>query len=357
MSAPHLTGPVVVVGAGLIGTSIGMALSRAGVPVYVHDVDRAAAHIAASRGAGIDAEPPPEVQVVVVATPPERLGEEIARATKEWPEAFVTDTGSVKGPVLADAAAAGADVSRYAGGHPMAGSERSGPLAGDPELFRGRSWAVTPHVESSPAAVHLVEQLAGTCGAVVVRLDIDDHDAAVARTSHLPHVMASLVAGRLPDAPSRHLTLSGQGLRDVTRIAAGQPHLWRQILSANGTRLAQLLREVQAEVGRWAEALESDDATTVEGLLEKGVAGTTVIPGKHGGPPLPLATVPVAIPDRPGALADLFTHASEAAVNIEDLRIDHDPGRAYGLVEIDVEADEADVLAEALRARGWAVHR
>ena len=105
----------------------------------------------------------------------------------------------------------------------MAGSERSGPLAASAALFDGRPWAVTPHPTADPAAVALVEELADRCGAVLVRLPPEEHDRAVARTSHLPHLLAVLVAGQLADAPGAHLALSGQGVRDVTRVAGSDP--------------------------------------------------------------------------------------------------------------------------------------
>lgn len=354
---PSLSGPVLVVGAGLIGTSVGLALSRRGIQVHLRDNTPTTAHIAASRGAGFDSEPTRPPELVVVATPPDLLGMQVAEATREFPTAVVTDTCSVKTRVLADARSAGAVLDRYVGGHPLAGSERSGPLAAAADLFEGRSWAITPHEDSRPDAVETVAGLVDACGGLVVRLDAGEHDAAVARTSHLPHVMAAVVAASLRGVPGQHLALSGQGLRDVTRIAAGEPGLWRQILGANAAPVAALLRRVHADLGDLADALEAGDTAPVEELLKAGVAGTVAIPGKHGGPPLELTPVTVAIPDRPGSLAELFAVAGEAGVNIEDLRIDHDPARAYGLVEIDVAPDHADVLAAALRARGWTVHR
>ena len=130
----------------------------------------------------------------------------------------------------------------------MAGSERSGPLAATAALFDGRPWAVTPHAGSDPAAVAAVDALARLCGAEPVRLTPLEHDRAVARTSHLPHLLAVLAAGQLADAAPEHLSLSGQGVRDVTRIAAGDPGLWRQILRANQPAVTEVLREVEGSL-------------------------------------------------------------------------------------------------------------
>lgn len=352
-----LPGPVLVVGAGLIGASVAMALERAGVTTYVKDVDAVVARVAASRGAGSDGDLEGSPTLVVVATPPDQLGAEILSALRSFPDAVVTDVGSVKVKPLDEVVSAGVDASRYVGGHPMAGSERSGPLASAADLFDGRTWAVTPHPRSSNVAVRRVEELATTCGGLVVQLSPEDHDLAVARTSHLPHLLSVLTAARLVDAPGHHLALTGQGLRDVTRIASGDPGLWQQIVSANAAPLCDLLVQVRADVEDLIASLESADAEGVESLLKSGRAGTAVIPGKHGGPSQLLATLDVHIPDQPGALARLFADARDSGVNIEDLRMDHDPGRAYGLIELDVSEDSIDVLVGLLSSRGWVVHR
>ncbi len=352
-----LTGPVLVVGAGLIGASVGMALGRAGVKTYLVDTDASIAHVAASRGAGSDDPAPDDVALVVVATPPDQLGAEIGRALSAYPDAVVTDVGSVKVRPLADLIAGGVEAGRYVGGHPMAGSEKAGPMASAPDLFDGRAWAVVPHEASSALAVATVEWLAATCGAVVTRMAAGEHDQAVARISHLPHLVAALAAGQLGSAPAEHLALSGQGLRDVTRIAGGDPALWRQIVAANAAPLTELLLSVRDGIDELVASLEDGDTERLEAVLIAGVAGTAAIPGKHGGPSLTLAEVTVAIPDEPGALARLFADTGEAGVNIEDVRIDHDPARAYGLVELDVSADSADRLVDALGTRGWSAHR
>jgi prephenate dehydrogenase len=352
-----LDGPVLVVGAGLIGTSVAMALVRAGVAVHLRDLDPTVALVAASRAGASDAPPASAPSVVVVATPPDDLAETVGAARAEFPAAVVTDVGSVKSAVLEELLGRGADVGRYVGGHPMAGSERSGPLASAPDLFDGRSWAVVPHAASSADAVATVEAVAWSCGGVVVRMTAEQHDLAVARVSHLPHLVAAVTAGLLEGAPEEHLALSGQGLRDVTRVAASDPALWRQIVGANAVALAPLVAELRDRLDELHTALRTEQAETVEKALAAGVAGASAVPGKHGGPSLDLTQVTVAIPDRPGALAELFAHVGEAGVNIEDMRIDHDPGRAFGHVELDISASHADGLVEALTERDWTAHR
>jgi prephenate dehydrogenase len=352
---PTLTGPVEVVGAGLLGTSIGLACRRAGVEVVLTDPSSEHLRTASGLGAGRLRTPEDRPRLVVVAVPPDHLGAEIARAL-ETTDAVVTDVGSVKtGPLAAVAGVPG--VERYVGGHPMAGSERSGPLAASAALFDGRPWAVTAHAASAPDAVALVEELVRVCGAVAVRLSPEEHDRAVARTSHVPHLLASLVAARLAEAPAQHLALSGQGVRDVTRVAGGDPALYGQIVAANAGAVLDLLAEVRDQLDILIGAVAEADRDVVEGVLEQGVAGTRAIPGKHGGPARPTRSVFVSVPDHPGELARLFADAGASEVNIEDIHIDHDPGRPVGLVELVVDDTRADHLLESLESRGWVTHR
>ena len=295
--------------------------------------------------------------LVVVAVPPDHLADAVAEALSTT-DAVVTDVGSVKAAPLAAVRArvSAADLTRYVGSHPLAGSERSGPLAAAERLFEGRPWAVTSHETSAPAAEAAVVALAQLCGATPFFFSPQEHDDAVARTSHVPHVVASLMAGALADAPAAHLSLSGQGVRDVTRVAAGDPRLWQQILTANAAPVAGLLREVGAQLDRLVTALEHAERPALAEILTRGVDGNAAIPGKHGGPPVEETGVFVLVPDHPGELARLLADVGAIGVNLEDLHIDHDPGRPTGLVELRVAVAEADHLRAALADRGWAGH-
>jgi prephenate dehydrogenase len=355
--AGEVADPVLIVGTGLIGTSIGLALRRHGTATYLRDADPTVAHIAASRGAGNDQPLPEQPQLVVVATPPDSLAAVIARSLVEFPLATVTDVGSVKSQAYEDLLARGLPLDRYVGSHPMAGSERSGPFAASADLFEGRSWALVLRDDSDPEAARKVTALVTACGAVAVPLDTYQHDRAVALVSHVPHVAAALVARQLAHAAAEDLRLSGPGVRDVTRIAAGDPALWRQILTANAAAVTQLLSRLRNDLDEMIESLSTREGSRVESLLAGGVVGAASVPGKHGGPSVELAAVTVAIPDAPGALARLFADVDAAKVNIEDVRIDHDPARAYGLVELDVMASAVDGLGAALTGRGWTLHR
>ena len=353
-----LTGPVEIVGTGLIGTSIALACRRAGLEVLLSDVNGEHVRTASGLGAGRAKSHHDLPQLVVVAVPPDHLGEAVAAALAVG-DAVVTDVGSIKSAPRREAArmASPSALTRYVGSHPMAGSERSGPLAASAALFDGRPWAVTPHETSAPEAVAVVEALVELCGAVPVRLVPEEHDRAVARISHLPHLLAVLMAGRLAGAPADHLSLSGQGVRDVTRVAASDPLLWQQIVTANREAVAALLTEVRGDLDRLITAVDSGEREELAVLLARGVDGTRAIPGKHGGPPAPTRSVYVSVPDHPGELARLFADAGESGVNIEDVHIDHDPGRPVGLVELVVAESSAEHLLGSLESRGWVTHR
>lgn len=345
---------VLVIGCGLIGTSIGLALREHGVDVHLDDISRSNLELAVSRGAG-SPEPLATPDLVVVAVPPSQVAETVAHALETWPDAVVTDVASVKADLATSIATLrGAD--RYVGSHPMAGSERSGPMAAYGRLFEGRPWAVTPLDGAGERSVKLVESVAQLVGAVPITMDAASHDRAVALVSHVPHVLSVLAAARLADAPPSHLSLAGAGLRDVTRIAASDSALWSDILRSNAGEVRVLLERVREDLDGLIDALDSD-APSVSEVLESGRAGTRLIPGKHGERPAELATVFVPIADHPGELSRLMAHTGESDVNIEDLRIDHELGRPVGLVEIAVLTDRADALVEALTARGWSAYR
>jgi len=346
----------VVVGAGLVGASIGHALTATGWRVHLVDAIPSHAAVAAGLGAGTaSAADPAEVGLVVVAVPPRAIADVVGESLQRYPDATVTDVGSVKAGVLDALWERPVDLTRYVGSHPMAGSHHSGPVTADGELFVDRTWVVTPHRKSSEHATAAVVELVRACRARLVTLDVDDHDAAVARVSHLPHLVSVLMAGHLTNVPEEDLVLAGQGLRDVTRIAGGDPGLWQQIVRANSTAVLRELRQVAVSLDRLISAVETPADPALGRELERGVDGTRRIPGKHGAAAVPYEPVVVAIPDQPGALARLFGDVEEAGVNVEDITIEHDASRQLGYLTISVQPERAEGLAVAMRDGGWTV--
>ena len=220
MTESRLTGPIKIVGTGLIGTSIGLALRSKGLEVLLEDASPAVLSLAVDFGAGSKFQSGIEPQLVVVCTPPDVTAQVIASELLTHQKATVTDVASVKGTVLTALKKQGIELSNYVGSHPMAGREQTGALAGRGDLFTGRPWVITPNEESSKDSVSLVEALANDLGASVVLMDPFEHDRAVALVSHAPQILSSLLAARLASADSADVSLAGQGLRDTTRIAA-----------------------------------------------------------------------------------------------------------------------------------------
>ena len=345
--------PALVIGTGLVGASVAQALTREGITVHLQDKVSSHARVAASRGAGTTAAPvPAEVRLVVVAVPPNALPAVIHKALDAYPHATVTDVGSVKGTVLAALRKTDADLARYVGSHPMAGSQHVGPLTARADLFVDRTWVVTPHDTSAAHAVLDVAEVARLCGARRVTMGAAHHDEAVAQVSHLPHLVSVLMAGTLTRVPPEHLRLAGQGVRDVTRIAGSDPKLWQQIIGANAVAVRHELEEIQADLAGLIAALDAGDVTA---LLERGLEGTRALPGKHGLTATSYAHVVVEIPDEPGSLARLFADIQAAGVNVEDVSIDHDLEREVGWLSVQVAPERADDLATAMTTAGWTV--
>lgn len=372
----HLHGPVLVIGAGLLGASIGLGLSHRGYTVYISDISPTTEAVAEDIGAGTslralahewqgkegqDAPAQLELapQLVVVAAPPDVTADLVVRALADYPASFVIDIASVKSGILSAVREAGADASRYLGTHPMAGREKSGPVAARGELFSARPWVLCDHETVRPELVKVAQQVATELGSTITHMDVEEHDRTVALISHVPQVMSSLLASRLQDTSLYALGLAGQGLRDTTRIAASDPGLWVQILSANAEPVVQTLYGVREDLERLISTLEAPTAAgarlDIAQLMSEGNSGVARIPGKHGGSPSAFAQLTVLVDDTPGTLARLLVEIGELGVNLEDLRLEHSPGAQVGMAEISVNPNEHEKLIEDLTSRGWKV--
>jgi len=349
-----------IIGTGLIGTSVGLALRRADWLVTLEDHSHDNLMLAVHCGAGYSWQPPdPAPDIVVVATPPGDTAATLARASEQWPDATLTDVASVKAHPLAEAVRSGGDARRLVGGHPMAGREISGPGGARADLFDDRVWVLCPTDATSAKRIDAVENMVRVCGAIAIRMAPDRHDEAVALTSHAPQVLSSVLAARLVGADDDAVGVAGQGLRDMTRIAESDPALWQAILTLNATPVAGVLREVIADLTHMVEALDSpdvnDDRLVITDALVRGVQGRSRIPGKHGNDRREYVVVSVLVRDEPGELARLFVAAGELGINLEDVRIEHVLGRPSGLIDLSVKAEVAVALQIGLSEQGFDV--
>ena len=358
-------GPVLLIGTGLIGASIGLALTAHGVPVRLRDASPSAQALARDVGAGEpegpDDEPP---HLVVVAAPPDVTAGLVGAALHAYPHATVTDVASVKARIQHELEGFGVDLTRYVGSHPMAGRERHGAAAADSDLFVGRPWVITPSAVSRTESIRVVRDLAVDLGASPVEMTATEHDEAVALVSHLPQLLSSLAAARLVTAPERALGLAGQGLRDVTRIAASDPTLWASILVGNADHVRRTLRGVRDDLDALLSSLDraAEDGPLalgalagIAGLISAGNDGASRIPGKHGGTRRRYSEVTVLVPDRPGELGRLFSEVGEIGINIEDFQMEHSPRQKVGMAMLSVLPGVAGTLVTELEERGWRV--
>lgn len=359
MTQARVLGPVKIVGSGLIGTSIGLALSALGVRVLLTDSSPQVLKLAVDFGAGTKFEQGEEPNLVVVCVPPDVAASVIAGELSNHPEAVVTDVASVKGTILSELEDASSELSRYVGSHPMAGREQAGALAGRSDIFIGRPWVISANKSSSKSAIDAVEALALDLGSSLVHLSPAEHDRAVALVSHAPQLVSSLLAARLADSESADIALSGQGLRDTTRIAASDAKLWLQILAANSEQISQVVASLKTDLDVVLSSLENvhkpGSLAAIGKLLERGNLGVSRIPGKHGQRATEYAKVTVMIDDKPGELARLLTEIGEVGINLEDLTLEHATGAAVGLPELFVLPSSEEKLVSELSARGWTI--
>lgn len=356
--AARTHGMVRIVGAGLLGSSIGHALRARGVDVALDDTSPSQLRLAIDYGAGRAPREEDDPSLIVVAVPPDVTADVIQRELARFPSAVVTDVASVKLEPLRTLRARGVDLAKYIGSHPLAGRERGGAISARADIFVGRPWVVCRDGETSAADLALVEGLALDVGAMPLEMTPEDHDRAVALVSHVPQLVASLLAGRFVEAPDGSLSLAGQGVRDTTRIAASAPELWVQILGANAAPVVDVLDALAADLSAVAAALREPEAPgsrrAVADTIRRGNDGVERLPGKHG-QNRRFEQVVVMVDDTPGQLGRLFGELGDLEVNVEDLRLEHSPGAQFGLAEISVVPSAVRRAVDGLQSRGWKI--
>lgn len=361
-------GSVAIVGLGLMGGSFGMSCLRKGLVERVvgFDTDPDATRAALDAGAithGAFTLPwaVKEADLVVVATPVGAISEVVADAAPYLkPGSIVTDVGSTKAGIVKHASETLPAAVTFVGGHPVAGSENHGIAAASPELYEGCLWILTPATVPEQPLQALESFLTGL-GAKVLKLDPLKHDEALALTSHLPQLLSSTLMSFAADAATSGEgmpLLTAGGFRDMTRIAASSPEMWVDIVKENQPALLALLRRFQQTLATMAETLESGDWETLRRSLDQAREVRRALPLKAGLDVAELEEVLVAVPDRPGVLAEVSTTLREAGVNIEDLNIVHLPEGGRGVIHIAVSgAPAAGIAVKALRERGFSVEQ
>jgi prephenate dehydrogenase len=339
-------------GSGLIGTSIGLALAADGVEVRMVDSDSRAEGLAQELVGPINSKPF-LADLVISAVPISAFGSVISTLEGTNFNGGFIDVASVKAKPKVEVLNSRLQSSRFLPTHPMAGREVGGAESARSDLFEGRAWIIDSQgVDGDVLAMG--RELISILGADCIDLPSDEHDKAVALISHLPQVISSILAKQLGGKPESWLTLAGSGLRDTTRIAASDPKLWREIISANAPAIEPLLRSFSKDLSSLLDHLS--DENVVEKFIADGVQGRTAIPGKHGGKVREYTYLPIVIEDKPGQLAAIFNECAKAEVNVEDLSIEHSPGQETGLITLALSASDAKKLSDHLSSAGWSVH-
>lgn len=274
---PVQFGTVAIVGVGLIGGSLGMALKGRRLAERVIGIGRsrerlnkAVAFGAIDDGAVDLAEGLAQADVVVMCSTVGHILETLAETlTRCNSRAVVTDVGSTKGTIVAAASGNG----RFVGGHPLAGSEQTGVEAATPTLFEEATWAITPVLTTDPDAQRTVEMLAREVGATTLTLTPEAHDAMLAVTSHLPHLLASALMRQAAVTQASYQEtrmLTAGSFADATRVAASSPELWRDVCLTNRSALLSALGGFRKELDVLEQAINAGDAAEIEAFFASG---------------------------------------------------------------------------------------
>jgi prephenate dehydrogenase len=341
-----------VVGTGLIGGSLGLALRQRGWHVTGRDADVGRAEAARVLGALDACGNDPEAEVVFIAVPSAAVAGAALEAldSARRPDVVVTDVSGVKGSIVA---AVGHP--RFVGGHPMAGSEQVGLGGADPDLFVGATWVLTPTPATDLGAFSAVSAIVGSLGADVVALAPADHDRLVAEVSHVPHLVAATLmneAAASAEEDAVLLRLAAGGFRDMTRVAAGHPGIWPDVCAENAPAIVAALDRLVGELAAMRERVQLGDRAGLLEVLARASDARRALPAQATRPES-LSELRVPVPDHQGVLAEITSLAGDLGINIYDIEIAHSPEGPRGVLMLVVDRAEAPVLRDRLGALGY----
>lgn len=341
-----------VIGTGLIGGSVGMALRRLGWRVSGFDKDLAKAERARELGAVDEVGKDPSALVTFVAVPAGAVAGVVQAVLSEQGGGVVTDVAGVKEKIVASV-----EHPRFVGGHPMAGSEQEGVEGADPDLFLGATWVLTPGQRTSADAFSMVSSIVRQLGANPVALEARRHDLLVALVSHTPHLVAAALMNIAADAASADATLlrlAAGGFRDMTRVAAGHPGIWPDVVAENREAILAGLDRLGTSLDKLRSIVAAGDRAGLLELLERAREARLNLPS--GAPALEKAMeLRVPVPDRPGVIAEVTTLLGGLGVNIFDLEIAHSAEGDRGVMVMIVDSSAGELARAALVGRGYRV--
>ncbi|NQW06199.1 MAG: prephenate dehydrogenase/arogenate dehydrogenase family protein [SAR202 cluster bacterium] len=350
-------GAVKVIGCGLIGTSIALRLKEEGFDVLLVDKNQEHEKLASDLlgGSAIGLENG-QFRVILIATPIEHIFQTASSEFASNPKAIFIEVGGLKSELHLQVESISALSKNLISVHPMAGREKSGPTAARSDLFESRAWIISRNSGTSDEALELGYEFGRLMGASIYELPPIDHDEIMASISHLPQILSSALAANLQGENAKFLNLSGQGLRDVTRLADSDPALWAGLLAGNSNSVNIKLDEVINRLINLRGAIADKNIGALESFFRAGRDGRKLIPGKHGAVARDYTYLPIVIEDKAGELARIINECAKISVNIEDLTIEHSPGQQSGLITLALSESDAVKLQKHLIAKGWLAH-
>ena len=360
---------IAVIGTGLMGGSLAMALTeaRCAAEIGAYDSDLAARADAREMGVADKvydsaADAARGARVLFLATPISAMGDAVAECAPAMePGAVVSDLASAKLGVIETISGMLPPGVSYVGGHPMAGSEQSGVRNASADMFRDRYYVLTPTDDTDPGALATVHSLLTSIGARVISMDPESHDRAMATVSHVPHLLSLLLmelASREQERIKGTYKIAAGGFRDMTRIAASNPGMWLDIIAENRRFIVERLKDYSASVDWLVGVLEKGDDSALRALLADAKAAREELLLKTGAEIVELFTVSMPVPDEPGVISRITTAIGSLGINIEDISIAHPLEGDTGVLTLKVQGeDSTNEAAEHLESLGYRASR
>ena len=342
-----------IFGAGLIGTSVGLRLKAAGSTVEIIDIDPNAMKLAADL---VKSEMISEPDLIIVTVPISANTQTVINQLNNNPRSAVCDFASVKSDLLVKVEDLSVNPENFFSLHPMAGREINGAENARADLFEGRAWIGISDSFKEAKNKEIAKNLVQMCGGTIYWLSSKEHDELVAKISHIPQILSSVLAGSLESLSTEDLNLAGQGLRDLTRLASADAALWSQILVENHASITPVIDSIIKNLENVKQSIVNRNPTQLNDFFSKGNKGKSKIPGKHGAKNRDYSYLPIVIDDKPGELARIFNQCAIVSVNIEDLSIEHSPGQETGLITLALSSSDCIKLSNHLENLGFKVH-
>jgi len=359
---------VTIIGVGLIGGSLALALKQLPSPPRIIGVDKKPEVIetalflqAIDQGTTSPEEGVKDSDIIFVATPVSKIVSVIRKIVSQLkPGATVTDTGSVKARIVREVEKFLPAGVYFIGGHPMAGSEKAGISEASASLFKNSYYLLTPTPKTDLEIFKRLHSLLTQIGAYVLAIDTREHDVVMAAISHLPHfVSASLVnlAANQVDKTEKLFQLAGGGFRDMTRTALSNPELWLDIAFENDAAILKVLREFRAELAEVARLIKNRERAKLLKKLERARRVkqdiSKVLLHKDISQ---LRQLLIPVPDKPGVISEIALALSQLGINIEDIEISPSPDGQSGILKLTILGDSAAKKAgRTIQQKGYKV--